>query len=163
MKNDRTNHKDPVVLLVEDDASDVRLIEVALRRTPGSIQLMRVEDGDLACDYLSGKTPYSDREEYPLPITMILDIKLPKRSGLEVLQWLRSQREPIRLLPTLMLTSSTHRKDVNTAFENGANAYLSKPENIKDLAAMLAEFKNFWLGRMEFPDLGAPEKRGVQD
>lgn len=157
MKLDEKHGKDPVVLLVEDDASDVQLIQVAIKRTPGSIQLIRVEDGDSAIDYLAGNAPYSDRDAYPLPVTMILDIKLPKRSGLEVLQWLRSQEQPIRLLPTVMLTSSTHRKDVNRAFENGANAYLAKPESIKELASMLGEFKSFWLGCMEFPDIGRRE------
>lgn len=158
MKLDEKYGKDPVVLLVEDDASDVQLIQVAIKRTPGAIHLVRVEDGDMAIDYLAGNPPYGDREQYPLPVTMILDIKLPKRSGLEVLQWLRSQKQAIRLLPTLMLTSSTHRRDVDRAFENGANGYLAKPESIKELASMLGELKSFWLGCMEFPDLGRLEK-----
>jgi CheY-like chemotaxis protein len=143
----------PVVLLVEDDISDVQLINVALKRTPGEINLIRVEDGDTAVDYLNGTAPFNDRKMYPLPVTMLLDIKLPKRSGLEVLQWLRSQEGPIRRLPTIVLTSSTHRKDVNRAFDGGANAYFAKPESIKDLAAILAEFKTFWLQRVEFPDM----------
>lgn len=146
----------PVVLLVEDDTSDVQLINVALSRTPGEINLIRVEDGDMAVEYLSGTAPYDDRKKYPLPVTMLLDIKLPKRSGLEVLQWLRSQNDPIRRLPAIMLTSSKHRKDVNGAFDRGANAYFAKPESIKDLAAMLGELKSFWLHRLEFPELEMP-------
>lgn len=153
MNMDPTPNKKPVILLVEDDASDVQLIEVALRRSPGEIHLIRVDDGDKAVDYLAGSAPYDNRNEYPLPITMLLDIKLPKRSGLEVLEWLRNQDGPIKRLPTVMLTSSTHRKDVNGAFDRGANAYFAKSESIKDLAALLAEFKNFWLGRLEFPDV----------
>lgn len=147
------NLERPVVLLVEDDAYDVQLINIALKRTPGEIHLIRVEDGDKAVDYLNGTAPFDNRETYPLPITMLLDIKLPKRSGFEVLQWLRSQKEPIRRLPTIVLSSSTHRKDVNGAFDRGANAYFAKPENIKDLTAMLSEFKSFWLQRPEFPDI----------
>jgi len=115
--------------------------------------LIRVEDGDKAVDYLSGTSPFDNREEYPLPIPMLLDIKLPRRSGFEVLPWLRSQKEPIRRLPTIVLTPSTHRKDVNGASDRGANAYFAKPENIKELTAMLGEFKNFWLQRPEFPDI----------
>ncbi|MGC2696767.1 MAG: response regulator [Candidatus Angelobacter sp.] len=147
-----------VVLLVEDDAFDVQLIKTALRRTPGEITLIRVQDGDEAVDYLAGTAPFDDREKFPIPITMILDIKLPKRSGLEVLQWLRSQVGPIRRLPTLMLTSSKHQVDVNRAFEYGANAYLTKPESVKELTGMLGEFKTFWLNRIEFPELGSSSR-----
>jgi CheY-like chemotaxis protein len=151
--------KRPVVLLVEDDPYDVQLIQLALSRTPGEVHLVRVEDGDKAVDYLTGASPYDDRELYPMPRTMLLDIKLPKRSGFEVLEWLRSQQGPVRRLPTIMLTSSTQRKDVNHAFERGANAYFAKPESIKDLASLLAEFKNFWLDRSELPELEVPGLR----
>lgn len=147
--------KMPVVLLVEDDVSDAQLIKIALGRTPGEVNLIRIEDGDKAVDYLTGAAPYDDREKYPLPLTMLLDIKLPKRSGLELLQWLRSQAGPLKRLPVMMLTSSSHRIDVNRAFERGANAYFTKPESLKELVAMLADLKSFWLRWVEFPDIDA--------
>ena len=159
MKSDYTAQRNPVILLVEDDSSDVQLIKLAFSRTPGDINIVRVEDGDKAVEYLSGSVPYDDREKYPLPVTMVLDIKLPKRSGLEVLQWLRGQATPIKRLPVMMLTSSKHRVDVNRAFERGANAYVAKPESVKELASLLGEFKNFWLRRLEFPDLEMPAIR----
>jgi DNA-binding response OmpR family regulator len=143
----------PVVLLVEDDISDAQLIKIALARTPGEVTLIRIEDGDRAVDYLMGASPYDDREKYPLPLTMLLDIKLPKRSGLELLQWLRTQAGPLKRLPVMMLTSSRHRIDVNRAFERGANAYFTKPETLKELVAMLADLKSFWLRWVEFPDI----------
>ncbi|HEU4414720.1 MAG TPA: response regulator [Candidatus Angelobacter sp.] len=143
----------PIVLLVEDDAFDVQLIRTALARTPGEINLIRVEDGDKAVEYLNGDGLYEDRKKYPIPITVILDIKLPRRSGLEVLQCLRSQETAIRRLPALMLTSSMHQVDIDRAFEHGANAYIAKPESVKELTAMLGELKNFWFGRTEFPDV----------
>jgi CheY-like chemotaxis protein len=146
-------HKRPVVLLVEDDMSDAQLIKIALGRTPGEVNLIRIEDGDKAVEYLTGTAPYDDREKYPLPLTMLLDIKLPKRSGLELLQWLRSQAGPLKRLPVMMLTSSSHRIDVNRAFERGANAYFTKPETLKELVAMLADLKSFWLQWVEFPDI----------
>jgi CheY-like chemotaxis protein len=145
--------KNPVVLLVEDNAFDVKLIQAALSRTPGEIDLIRVDDGDKAVDYLAGTAPFDDREKYPVPITMLLDIKLPKRSGFEVLQWLRGQEGPIRRLPTLMLTSSKHQVDINQAFDRGANAYLTKPDSIKDLTSLLGELKSFWLKRVELPEV----------
>ncbi len=143
----------PVILLVEDNVFDVKLIEAALARTPGEIILVRVDDGDKAVDYLAGIAPFDDREMYPVPITMILDLKLPRRSGLEVLLWLRSQTGPIRRLPTLMLTSSKHQVDINQAFERGTNAYLTKPDSIRELSTLLGEFKNFWLNRLELPEV----------
>jgi CheY-like chemotaxis protein len=149
--------KGPVVLLVEDDTSDVQLVEAALKRTPGTINLIRVGDGDDAVNYLAGNTPYDNRAKYPLPLTMLLDIKLPKRSGFEVLQWLRNQHGPVKRLPTVILTSSKHRQDIDRAFDQGANAYVAKPNSLKELAALLGEFKNFWLGRLEFPDVRAPQ------
>ena len=142
----------PVILLVEDDVFDVELIQSAMRRTPGEINLVRVQDGDEAVDYLAGTPPYNDRQTYPVPMTMFLDIKLPKRSGFEVLQWLRTQSGPIKRLPALMLTSSKHQVDINQAFEHGANAYLTKPDSIKELTALLGEFKSFWLRHVEMPD-----------
>ncbi|HWF06337.1 MAG TPA: response regulator [Candidatus Angelobacter sp.] len=145
--------KPPVILLVEDNTFDAKLIQAALDRTPGTIDLIRVDDGDKAVDYLAGTAPYDDRQKYPVPVTMLLDIKLPKRSGFEVLQWLRSQEGPVKRLPTLMLTSSKHQVDINQAFERGANAYLTKPDSIKELTALLGELKSFWLKRVEFPEI----------
>jgi CheY-like chemotaxis protein len=145
--------KPPVVLLVEDNSFDVQLIKAALVRTPGEINLVRVDDGDKAVDYLAGTAPFDDRQKYPVPVTMLLDIKLPKRSGFEVLEWLRSQKGPVKRLPALMLTSSKHQVDVNRAFEQGANAYLTKPDSIKELTALLGELKSFWLRRVEFPEV----------
>lgn len=156
MSIDTNLRKNPVVLLVEDDAFDVQLIKTALSRTPGEITLMRVADGDKAVEYLSGAAPFDDREKYPIPITMILDIKLPKRSGFEVLQWLRSQEGPIKRLPTLMLTSSKHQVDINRAFERGANVYLTKPESVRELTSLMADLKTFWLKKVEFPEVAAP-------
>jgi two-component system response regulator len=70
-----------------------------------------------------------------------------------LLQWLRSQAGPLKRLPVMMLTSSSHRIDVNRAFERGANAYFTKPETLKELVAMLADLKSFWLQWVEFPDI----------
>lgn len=154
MSDQQNSQRGPVILLVEDDSTDVQLVQAALKRTPGEITLVRVEDGDGAVNYLAGTGPYENRDEHPLPLTMFLDIKLPKRSGFEVLHWLRSQAGPIKRLPTVMLTASKHRQDVNRAFDQGANAYVAKPDSIKELSALLGEFKGFWLGRLEFPDIG---------
>jgi DNA-binding response OmpR family regulator len=142
----------PRVLLVEDDPDDFQLMELALKRTPGEVHLVRVEDGEAAVEYLSGADDYSDRAEHPLPHIMVLDIKLPKRSGFEVLEWIRTQSE-LRRMPVMMLTSSRHSMDVNRAYDLGASAYFSKPETMKDLAALLGDLKSLWTRWLEFPNL----------
>ena len=142
----------PLVLLVEDDPDDFHLMQLALKRTPGEIQLVRVEDGEAAMDYLSGAEDYADRSEHPLPQIAVLDIKLPKRSGFEVLEWIRTRSE-LRRLPVMMLTSSRHSVDVNRAYDLGASAYFSKPETMKDLTALLGDLKSIWIRWLEFPML----------
>ncbi|HZU33202.1 MAG TPA: response regulator [Candidatus Angelobacter sp.] len=144
----------PTVLLVEDNDDDYQLMQVAFQRTPGSLELLRAEDGDVALDYLAGKDEYSDRDRYPFPHLVLLDIKLPRRSGFEVLDWIR-KNSPLRRLPVVMFTSSRHTVDVNKAYELGASGYFGKPESMKELAILLGELKNVW-GRLEFPTEADP-------
>lgn len=142
----------PRVLLVEDDPDDFQLMQLALKRTPGEVSLLRVEDGEAAVHYLSGSEDYSNRAEHPLPHIAVLDIKLPKRSGFEVLEWIRKHSE-LRRMPVMMLTSSRHSVDVNRAYDLGASAYFSKPETMKDLTALLGDLKSLWIRWLEFPNL----------
>lgn len=141
-----------ITLVVEDDDSDFQLFEAAFRRTPGDVQLHRVDDGDSAVAYLAGDGTFSDRSRYPLPHIILLDIKLPRRSGLEVLQWVRQQPGLCRV-PVIMLTSSRHSKDVNRAYEKGVSAYFSKPETMKELTDLLGALKDVWTRWFEFPSL----------
>lgn len=144
-----------IALVVEDDDADFQLCEAAFRRTPGDIQLHRVDDGESAIAYLAGEGDFSDRMRFPLPHLVLLDIKLPRRSGLEVLQWMRRQPGLCRL-PVIMLSSSRHSVDVNRAYDYGASAYCSKPETMKELTEMLGAVKYIWTRWIEFPTI---EKR----
>ena len=94
-----------VILLVEDDPNDILLIQRAFRKANLTTALRVVKDGDEAIAYLSGKGPYRDRRRYPLPVLILLDLKLPRRSGFEVLQWLKA-RLGLRRIPVVVLTSS---------------------------------------------------------
>jgi CheY-like chemotaxis protein len=107
-------------------------------------------DGDDALQYLSGEGKYANRGEYPLPGLLLLDLKLPKISGLDLLLWIR-QHPPIRLMPVIVLSSSNKPADVCCAYERGANAYLVKPAKPDDLIRLIASFKDFWLNRVEAP------------
>jgi CheY-like chemotaxis protein len=140
------------ILIVEDNPADILLIQRAFRQADLShISLQIVRDGDAAVLYLSGEGEYSDRERYPLPMLMLLDLKLPRRSGHEVLEWIRQQPD-IKRLPVIMLTSSRETIDVNQAYELGVNSYLVKPIGFTALVEMLRTLNLYWLMLNEPPE-----------
>ena len=123
------------ILLVEDNPADILLIQRAFRQADLShISLQIVRDGDAAVLYLSGEREYLDRERYPLPILILLDLKLPRRSGHEVLEWLRQQPD-LKRLPVIMLTAKAQDRDVLEGYKTGADMYLTKPFNPAELIA----------------------------
>ena len=145
--------RDGLVLLVEDDPSDVRLIQRAFSKLVVNVSMTRLTNGDDAVSYLSGEDPYENRAAYPVPAVLLLDIKLPRRSGFEVLDWLRRQKSPLRRLPVVMLTSSKHSADVNRAYDLGANSYLAKPQTPSELNDLAANFQTYWLSLNLPPEL----------
>jgi CheY-like chemotaxis protein len=145
--------RDRLVLLVEDDPADVRLIQRAFSKVNTTFSMTRLTNGDDAVSYLSGEDPYENRAAYPIPAVVLLDIKLPRRSGFEVLDWLRRQKSPLRRLPVIMLTSTKHSTDVNRAYDLGANSYLAKPQTPSELNELAANFHSYWLGLNLPPEL----------
>ncbi|YAF99181.1 MAG: response regulator (plasmid) [Nodularia sp. CChRGM 3473] len=144
------------ILLVEDNTNEVFLIERAFRKANIGNQLKVVGDGEIAIHYLAGKDVYSDRHAYPLPMLMLLDLNLPRKSGLEVLEWLR-QQPGIKRLPVIALTSSKHSADINRAYELGINSYLVKPITFERLVEVIQAFENYWTTISERPDLEQPD------
>ena len=142
------------ILLVEDDPNDVLLIRRAFAKANLANPLQVVGDGDAAVAYLAGVSPYAAREQYPLPVLVLLDLKLPRRSGLEVLQWVR-QQPGLRRLPVVVLTSSRENADVNRAYDLGINSYLVKPVEFDDLLAMVRTLGAYWLILNERPEVEA--------
>lgn len=142
--------EDLTILLVEDNATDVILIRRAFDKAKLGNPVQVVADGDSAVGYLAGEGIYQDRRQYPLPILILLDLKLPRRSGLEVLQWLRAQ-ETLRRIPVVMLTSSQQNSDVNAAYDTGVNSYLVKPVEFDGLLQMLKTVNLYWLMLNERP------------
>jgi CheY-like chemotaxis protein len=149
----------PVLLLVEDDPADVRLMQRAFSKIDIPARILHVTDGDQAVAYLSGEGQYADREQYPLPWMMLLDIKLPRRSGLEVLQWVRQQSGDISALPVVVFSSSSHGVDVNSAYHYGANSYLVKPESSHQLQSMLSLLKSYWFMANQLPHVRGAAKQ----
>lgn len=131
------------VLWVEDDADDVFLIGRAIQKT-GLNPLQLARDGKEAVDYLTGTGAYANREAYPFPTLVLLDLKLPKMSGFEVLQWSWKQPEVCRI-PVIIFTSSRERSDIDRAYELGANAYLLKSVDHANLVEALKRVHAFWL------------------
>jgi CheY-like chemotaxis protein len=142
------------ILIVEDNPTDVMLIQRAFAKLKIANPVQVVADGDRAVDYLSGRDSYADRTHFPLPALVLLDLKLPRRSGLEVLEWLRRQ-EGLRRLPVVMLTSSRQSHDVNRAYDLGANSYLVKPVEFDGLQELLGTINTYWIEWNENPDIPA--------
>ena len=140
------------ILIVEDNGDDVALIRRAFKHCKIANPLSVVSDGDAAIEYLSGTGPYADRTEHPLPALVMLDLKLPRRSGLEVLEWMK-QQPLLKRTPVVILTSSKEHKDVNRAYDLGANSYLTKPVEFEDLRALVERMHLYWLVMNESPDM----------
>lgn len=146
------NSRLAIILLVEDDANDVMLSRRAYRKCKLANPLQVVGDGEAAQDYLAGSGKYADREAYPLPALVLLDFKLPRKSGLEVLAWLRSQAE-LKRLPVAALTSSRERTGVNHAYDLCVNSYLVKPVAFDNLMQLVKSLGLYWMVLNENPDL----------
>lgn len=145
------------VLLVEDSPADVALVQRAFSRCGGVARLHVVRDGDAAVQYLGGHGEFADRVRHPLPRLLLLDLKLPRRSGLEVLAWLRDQ-PGLGRLPVVVLTSSRESVDVDRAYDLGVNGYLLKPVVFDDLLQLARTLDLYWLQLNVGPELGPPRR-----
>jgi CheY-like chemotaxis protein len=139
-----------LILMVEDDANDVALIKRAFRRAQIANPLRVVADGDQAVAYLEGQDAYGNRAEYPLPCLMLLDLKLPRRSGHEVLEWLQGQ-EGLKRLVVVVLTGSREAADLDRAYDLGANSYLVKPVAFDALMELVKALNLYWIEANETP------------
>lgn len=132
------------ILLVEDNPDDVILIQRAFRKARIVSPLRVVTDGEQAVAYLEGSGSFADRRSHPLPVLMLLDWKLPRKNGREVLAWIRS-RPDLKELPVVVLTSSREPSDIRSAYGAGANSYLLKPVGFDNLTALVEGLGLYWL------------------
>jgi len=135
---------EPAILLAEDREDDVILIRRAFSHVNLLTPLLVVKNGEEAISYLKGEPPYNERANYPLPVLLLLDLKMPRKDGFEVLRWIRQQRA-LDTLRVLVLTSSAASRDVNLAYQLGANSFLVKPSDFSDLVQLTRFIDGFWL------------------
>ena len=132
------------ILVAEDDPTDAYFFQRAFRRAGLPITLHFVSDGQEVIDYLHGEGQFADRKAHPLPQLVLLDLKMPRVNGFEVLEWVR-QRPGFKGLQLVIFSSSDEPKDMNRAYALGANWYLVKPHSMEELTALVGRFKKFWL------------------
>jgi len=132
------------ILAAEDEASDRLILELAFHRAKLSHPLMIVNDGEEALDYLSGKGRFADRTAYPMPALVVLDLKMPRMSGFDVLAWLATQPQ-LREIPAVVLSSSSDESDMSKAWQLGAREYFVKPHRLDDLIKIVHEMQKRWL------------------
>ena len=141
-----------MILLVEDSEDDIVLVRRAFKKCRIANPVHVVTNGESAIEYLAGQSHYADRTHHPLPLLILLDLKLPKKSGLEVLGWIR-QQNVLKRIPVVILTSSAQATDVNQAYELGANSYLVKPVQFDHLQRLIERLDIYWLRTNVAPDV----------
>ena len=136
-------HNEPfTILVVEDNKEEVILLQRAIERSGLGISAHFVGNGEEAIDYLSGMDRFGDRQRFPEPDVVLMDLKMPRKGGFEVLEWFRNLEEGA-LIPVIVLTSSTHEADIQRAYSLGANTYFTKPtgfDEFQDVIRMLYEY-----------------------
>jgi CheY-like chemotaxis protein len=132
------------VLYAEDEDNDAFLMQRAFAKAGVANPLHVVSDGSAAIRYLSGTGEYSDRRRFPAPCLLLLDLNLPRQSGLEVLEWTRRQPS-LRSLPIVILTSSSQDRDIGSAYTLGANGYLVKPPSSARLIELVSSLRDVCL------------------
>jgi len=139
------------VLLAEDNENDVLLLRSVLKKARGNVSLHVARNGEEAIQYLQGEGAYADREKFPLPSLLLLDLKMPKKNGFEVLQWIRTQ-PALNPLPIIVLTSSDLKEDIQQAYQYHVNSYLSKAPLARS-PEVFAGVLEYWWNCNETPHL----------
>ena len=133
------------VLVVEDEEDSVILLERAFRKAAVVNPIRAVSDGVQAIDFLS-KLPAGS----PAPVITLLDLKMPRKGGIDVLNWVRSHPE-LKSLVVIVFTSSKQKDDIERAYQAGANSYLVKPTSMHDLTELIMDVRNYWFKHNQAP------------
>ena len=141
-----TNPFEHPILIAEDEDDEAFLLERALKKAAITNPIRRVKNGELAIAYLAGTGAYTDRAQNPMPIVILLDLNMPKKSGFEVLAWIRAQ-PALKALAVDIFSGSSREEDIERALHLGANLYLKKPITLLDLEPLLQGYRQLLLNR----------------
>ena len=142
-------------LLIEDDENQVALVRRAFQKAKIVNPLQIVRSGQEAMVYLEGAGPYTNRAEFPLPKLILLDLRMPGISGFDVLRWIR-QQPSLKTLRVVVLTASNEIRDVNEAYELGANSFLVKPVDFDDFVRLAQAVQGYWIWLSNSPETTRP-------
>lgn len=140
----------PTVLHVDDCPNDATLVQAACVKAKASFHLQNVEGGEQAMAYLNGAGKFGDRNLFPTPSLMLLDLKMPRANGVEILQWVRHQ-SAFRELPVIVLSGSELQDDMRRAYTAGANSYFVKPLKFESLVDLIKNISVIWLSNASRP------------
>jgi CheY-like chemotaxis protein len=136
------------ILLVEDSAEDCEAVRGALHEAGIKSRLCVVEDGDHAISYLCGEGRYANRSRFPFPSVMLLDLKMPRVDGFEVLEWIKDNPDVRRSILVVVLSGYNQLQLVNRAYSLGAHSFLVKPCSVRELENLISAFPDFWNRRV---------------
>ncbi len=139
-----------LALYAEDNPYDAELMQRTFAKGGMAGDLQIVTDGSVAIEYLSGTGQYSDREKFPLPMMLLTDLKMPIKTGFQLIHWVRHHPE-FKSMPVVVLTASRHDPDIQRAYRLGANSFLIKPPTLPKLNALLNNLNSYWLHLHELP------------
>jgi CheY-like chemotaxis protein len=132
-----------IILLADDDENDVVLFQRAIKASGLSFEIKTVHDGEQAIKYLQRVEPYADPEAFPTPRFLILDLKMPRKTGFDVLQWLVDHPE-CKVTPTIAFSSSSIPSDIVKAYQLGANTFFTKPNDFNELKVVFQMIIDYW-------------------
>lgn len=150
-----TANGQPFILIAEDIENDVLMLRRAFLQAGLNVALQVVPNGEECINYLAGKGQYANRQEFPLPDLLLLDLKMPGVNGFEVLKWIRAQPS-LASLRVVVLTTSERIRDINQAYTLGANSFLTKPLDFTDFRNTIDAIYKFWIERSKQPQVERP-------
>jgi CheY-like chemotaxis protein len=143
-----------VILAAEDDPNDLELLRHVVAENGVAVNFQSADDGEQLIHYLRGEGTFADRDRHPIPDIVVLDLKMPRMNGFEVLQWLR-QEPGLARIPTIVLSGSGLESDIEEAYRLGANTYFTKPGQLAELRKIIGSLIDYWR-RSQRPIINSP-------
>ena len=143
-------HYKCTILIVDDDENDIFFAKRAFTEINVHCTFQILKNGQETVDYLAGHGEYANREKFPLPMMILMDLKMPIMDGFQVLAWLRG-RPGIKVIPTIVFSSSDLPTDITRAYELGANSFISKPVSFDSLVEVMKVIRRYWFETVELP------------